>query len=71
MRALMWSAARELWVKSSLPIRRNSFRRARHRLVEGMMRRRSKAWTVHGLVRPVVVEPVLTGLKTCNERMVR
>jgi hypothetical protein len=54
-----------------LPVRRNATARSGCRLVHGVMQWWCKTWSLHVVVSPVVVEPVLPWLEAGDDRMAR
>jgi len=57
-------------VEVTLPIPGHPTRGSRHQLVERVMMRRSKGWTLDVLPGGVVPEPVLAGLVGLGDRMI-
>jgi hypothetical protein len=61
--------ARALLVQQRHPVGRDASLRAGDRLVGWMMGRRRQCGSLHVVVRPIVVEPVLTGLEARDDRV--
>lgn len=58
-------------MKLLFPVRRHAAGRAGHRLIQGVVMRRRQLGSIRELIGPVVVEPVLAGLETLNDRVTR
>ena len=58
-------------MKVALPVARDAFARPGHRLIGRMVGRWREGWAGGEVVRPVVVEPVLSRLETPDDCMAR